>query len=395
MPNLKNLRSVMWGGHTVLLITFVAGMIDLVVLPLWITGLINSSGFSAQQAGATVSAYIFGVLVANFICGPIFMRLSGRFTVAAGFFVTSISFLSLCVVHGFVFYILAHLVGGLGAGAALSCVNGTIGHSKNPHRLFAVVNIGVGVFGILFFAIMPKLISVHGVQALFLLLSLVTALSVLAALIGFPSIENNQKRPQPAGLQLNWSVRLFSFSGVAFMTVAQSMIFSFLQKAGQIHGFSASDIGKILTVSAIINLLAPLGAKMLQYRLPAIAVAVVALLLHGCASLVVCDSGDFVWFAIAGGSLVFLVIFGHIFIFGFMSRIDPSGRLPALTPAMLMTGTAIGPILAGVVVQTSGYTALGLVAACFAWLSALTYALAGLSGVRDKSMLLAAVEVES
>jgi predicted MFS family arabinose efflux permease len=79
---------------------------------------------------------------------------------------------------------------------------------------------------------------------------------------------------------------------------------------------------------------------------------------------------------------VFLTIFSHIFMFGFISRIDRSGRMAALTPSMLMVGTAIGPFLAGTVVGAYGYHALGLTAAALAWVSAGCYFATGI-GARD------------
>ena len=57
-----------------------------------------------------------------------------------------------------------------------------------------------------------------------------------------------------------------------------------------------------------------------------------------------------------------VMIFTHTFAFGVLSRLDRSARALAGTPAMLMTGSAIGPILGGVLVQAVGYPALGAAA---------------------------------
>ena len=65
-----------------------------------------------------------------------------------------------------------------------------------------------------------------------------------------------------------------------------------------------------------------------------------------------------------GAALMFsaVMIFTHTFAFGWLARLDPSGRLVAATPAMLMTGSAIGPFLGGALVAALGYSALGLAA---------------------------------
>ena len=47
---------------------------------------------------------------------------------------------------------------------------------------------------------------------------------------------------------------------------------------------------------------------------------------------------------------------------GLLARLDPSGRAMAATPAMLMVGAAIGPILGGTLVKLFGYGSLGVAA---------------------------------
>jgi predicted MFS family arabinose efflux permease len=69
------------------------------------------------------------------------------------------------------------------------------------------------------------------------------------------------------------------------------------------------------------------------------------------------------------------MIFTHTFAFGLLSRLDSSGRAVAATPAMLMAGSAIGPIAGGTLVKYYGYGSLAVAAvliataavACFLW----------------------------
>jgi predicted MFS family arabinose efflux permease len=70
----------------------------------------------------------------------------------------------------------------------------------------------------------------------------------------------------------------------------------------------------------------------------------------------------FVPYALAASVFVAVMIFTHTFAFGLLARIDTSGRALAATPAMLMIGAAIGPVLGGTLVQTFGYSSLGVTA---------------------------------
>jgi hypothetical protein len=48
---------------------------------------------------------------------------------------------------------------------------------------------------------------------------------------------------------------------------------------------------------------------------------------------------------VAASVFAAVMIFTHTFAFGLLARLDLSGRAMAATPAMLMIGAAIGPIL--------------------------------------------------
>jgi predicted MFS family arabinose efflux permease len=68
-----------------------------------------------------------------------------------------------------------------------------------------------------------------------------------------------------------------------------------------------------------------------------------------------------------------VMIFTHTFAFGLMARLEPSGRAMAATPAMVMIGAAIGPVLGGILVQSFGYTSLGPVALVLGSLAVLCF----------------------
>ncbi|MBB3004681.1 hypothetical protein FHX57_007065 [Paraburkholderia tropica] len=56
------------------------------------------------------------------------------------------------------------------------------------------------------------------------------------------------------------------------------------------------------------------------------------------------------------------MIFTHTFLFGQLARLDKTGRAVAHTPAMLMAGSAVGPLLGGMLIVRFGFGALGFAA---------------------------------
>jgi hypothetical protein len=79
-------------------------------------------------------------------------------------------------------------------------------------------------------------------------------------------------------------------------------------------------------------------------------------------ALVVTMSTTMIPWGPAAACFVAVQIFTHTFAFGLLARLDTTGRAVAATPAMLMSGAALGPIVGGVLGQSFGFGALGLAA---------------------------------
>ena len=136
------------GGKAVLTLAHVAGMIDMVALPLWIGALMQHHGFSPPQAGITVTLFLLGVVLSSLFFAPRFNRLPRGWATAGGFALAAAAFAAasrLPVAPTSLQPLLVlHALAGLGVGCALSFTHGSIGRSANPHRLFAVVNVEIG-----------------------------------------------------------------------------------------------------------------------------------------------------------------------------------------------------------------------------------------------------------
>ena len=100
----------------------------------------------------------------------------------AGFAIACLAFLASAFVSDFASLAVLHFAGGAAIGCALSFTHGTIAHSANPHRLFAIVGMALGVFAIVFLGATPNLIAAFGGPALFRTFALVMAVAAIAAI---------------------------------------------------------------------------------------------------------------------------------------------------------------------------------------------------------------------
>lgn len=355
-------------GYAVLSVGHVAGMIDMVALPLWISALIKHYAFSPAQAGGVVTMFLLGVVAASALVAPQFARLPHRICVAAGYLAAAACFLAICRTPvdaiGFPAMAALHALAGLCSGGALSITHGVIGRTANPHRLFGVVNTALGVVGVLTFAGLPTLIDHFGPQALFLYFASIMGAAGLACAAGFPQSREPRVKdaPRQSRVRLPATAWLIIFV-VICMTFNQAMLFSFLQQLGVAHGFGEANVDGVLIALGFVNLFPGAVAAITQRRFAPIMVGFAGPTAQAAVALTLSFATAFAPFAVAGSMLVSTVIFTHVFLFGLLSRIDASGRSVAGTPAMMMIGSCTGPAVGGLIVSTVGYQGLGVMAA--------------------------------
>ncbi len=357
-------------GNFALSVGHMAGMIDLAALPIWVGVLMEYYKLQPPQAGLTVTVFLAGIVVASMILAPLFDRLRHRLVAFGGFAVGTLCFLFAArlpvSVESFQTFLLLHAVAGLGAGSALSVTHGCIGRTANPHRLFGIVNVAMGVLAIAMFATVPGLIDKHGGQTLFVAFAITMAIAAIVSLLFFPQVsqptsaQSAQRRgPIP---RVAWLI----IGVVICLALSQATVFSYVERIGVARGFGQAQIAAVLVAMGFVNLLPGILAALFQKRLSPIAVGITGPILQAILALVLTSASSFAFFAAPVAVFVTLVIFTHTFLFGLLSKVDPSGRSVAATPAMMMIGSCIGPGLGGLIVAGVGYHGLGWAVAAIA-----------------------------
>ncbi|MET3497168.1 MFS transporter [Variovorax boronicumulans] len=360
-------------GRIALMVAHCAGMIDLVALPVWVGTLVAHYHFDPQQAGLLASLFLSGAVLASAGLAPRFLPDTARLEAALGFGVAAVLFGLACLTTSFALLAALHALCGVAAGAALSATHGTIARTANPHRMFAVVGMALGVFAIVFLGGAPQLVARFGGAALFQIFAGVMALGALACALAFPRPDADEARPQHMPRQAIPRAVWCGIAGIACMGLVQSMTFSFLERAGSDRGFGVEAVTGVLIALGFVNLVpAPLAA-LLEKRVLARSVLLVGPVIQALLVVVIMSSPQFAPYAAAASVFAAVMIFTHTFAFGLMARLDRSGRAMAATPAMLMAGAAIGPLLGGTLVKTWGYASLGPVALVIAAIAVLCF----------------------
>ncbi|HBU16736.1 MAG TPA: MFS transporter [Gemmobacter sp.] len=346
-----------------------AGMIDMPALPLWVGILISGYGLAPAQAGGLVTLFLGGVVMSSLLLAPLFHRMPVRWLVPAGYAISGGCFLVMAQVQGFAALSAPHLVAGLFTGMSLSMVHGSMARAANPHRIFALGGLALGVSGIALFIVLPPLVTHHGPQTLFLLLGGIMLLGALVTLFLFPQPPRQaaaRAAPAPRFSRATW----YGMMGVLCMAFVQAMIFSFAERIGADRGFAPDLVQRALILSGFVSATPAAMAALLQHRLPPIPVAVAGAILQAVVACVIVGGTGYPAYLAGVMLFSFVMLFTHTFVFGHLARIEPSGRANAATPAMVMAGSATAPLLGGMLVQISGYGALGIVALCLAAVAA-------------------------
>lgn len=348
-------------GRTVLSIAHVAGMIDMAALPVWVGALITKYQMSPQQAGGLVTIFLASVVIASLVGAPLFRRLPARVMAPIGFALASLAFFALSSADDYLMMALLHAAGGLSVGWGLSFTHGTMGRTSNPHRMFAMGGLALGIFAVIFLGLTPKLIESMGGPVLFQVFAGLMLFTAVVTAIAFPTppiADAAEAASTRSGSRIPSAV-WGGIVGIGLMALIQAMMFSFMERLGSTRGFTSEQVQAVLIAVGFLNLLPPVVATLLQNRVSANKVLVAGPVLQAVLALIITQSSGYVFFFAASSVYVFVMIFTHIFAFGMFAAQDPSGRAVAATPAMIMTGSAIAPILGGVLVQNLGFEWLG------------------------------------
>lgn len=353
-------------GATALVIGHFSGMLDLIALPVWVGALVERFQFTPQSAGAVVTLFLVGAVLASLVLAPRFNRMNQRLAASAGFAVAAAAFFVAAGRTGFAELAFLHLIAGLAVGTALSMVHGTMGRATNPHRLFAMAGIALGLFAIVLLALLPQLMIAFGAPVLFWAFGGIMAFAATVAILFFPNVERSVEQGRRPFNRATW----FTILGISFMTFNQAMVFSFVEVIGRARGFEPGHVLAVLIALGFVNFLFPSPlAALLQTRISATVVTQAGPAVQAMLALVVTSATTIVAWAPAAATFVAIQIFTHTFAFGLLARLDPTGRAVAATPAMLMVGAALGPIVGGALGENYGYPALGMAAVVVSMIS--------------------------
>jgi DHA1 family inner membrane transport protein len=358
------------------------GILVLYVIP-FIVGA-TTDGFDAREGTAgIVSSWELGVMAAvAMLLAARYERLdkhrwslAGAFAFIVGY---GLSLWSLETGQWYVFLIARGIVGA-GEGILFGISSGLAAQTAKPDRTFAWFSGSHIVVSILCFWALPIAMDWLGSAGALLTMA---GVGVLAApLVGWtpdPSAakvrdsldSSNAHAPSspPTRERIGLMAVLLLLS-VGSLNLGLNTLFPFTERIGLSIGFTLPEIGRILTLGAVVSIIGPIAAGVSATRGGrtwslglGVAVQVAATFIF-----VYCAS-HLLWagaYVISSATLMYFMPL----LYGLVAYYDRTGRINAAAASVTAWMSAAGPLLSGLVLNAGGnYRAIG-------WLAALSYAL--------------------
>jgi predicted MFS family arabinose efflux permease len=241
----------------------------------------------------------------------------------------------------------------LGGGTLMVLCMTSAATSGNRDRVYGLWVVGQLVAGALGLFVLPHLFDAFGLRALYVVLA-VLALIASPLTRGFdPALGGaSGKQVQQAGSGINgksgtWLLATLVIGGVLAFYVAIGGVWTFASKAASLAGLDAGHTGELLAVASVMGIVGAACASFIGNR-----IARAAMLLTGYAILVAALLGLSAHPGSTGyAAAIFAFKFAWTFVLPFIlaaaAKTDTSGRLIATLNFVIGAGLAIGPLIAG------------------------------------------------
>ncbi len=337
------------------------GYMFLLFLPGLVGEMVDSLGFTFEEAGYVASAHLGGMMIGALIATGLVARINMR----TGLFLALVGLVSLEVASSFVgsaaLMIGVRVATGICCGFATGMGAACISSTKNPERVFALMVMAqfamgcIGLFG------MPYI----GLKAGFFALATL-GISVIATLEWFPSkIEDEAvegEAPVERASLMSMPVIITLLSLFLFY-VFNNSIWTYLDRIGTAANIAIETIGMGLGLSMLAGMLGGIMAFVIGGKFGLLTPLAVGLGAMTWGAWVIMGSFSMTIYFVSTAVFNAALAVNIAYYMGYCAALDHSGRTVVLANFVIAAGLAVGPILGAELVSDTGFDKLLLVSA--------------------------------
>ncbi|HET9032867.1 MAG TPA: YbfB/YjiJ family MFS transporter [Dokdonella sp.] len=350
-----------------------AGFFYINIMAAIVDGLITGLDFSNAQAGMVGSANIYGASVGALCAVFVVRRVEWRPALVILFSLLMAIDLASTVIRDPTVLIAVRAVHGLIGGLSVGIAYSVMARLNSPDRAFGVLLVlqfGLGGLGVMY---LPLLVPLYGAQILFFVLATLTAIALVSMLAIPKRLCKNRSRAELEAIPASYRKLTVILSLLAlFLFQAGNMaLAAFIIRLGEHAHLTRDFIGQALGWATWIGaagagLVIFMGTRFGRLR-PLIAAFL--LTFAGTAGFFWSESQPIFMVANVGTAITWSFVVPYLF--GMISRLDPTGRLAALGGFVSKCGLASGPLVAGLLLGEDNFDLLIWVAMAALALSSL------------------------
>lgn len=341
----------------------VIGSSGFLFAPFVVGGLADGYGLTSAQAGLVVGIEMAGATAAA--CIVAFSTTVARLRHLPMLCLSIIAIASAvsAAAHDLTELSVLRFVVGLGEGGAIADAYARLGGTPIPDRSFAILLAACLLTGAAGLYLLPWAIALWSISALFI------SIAAIAAVAAF-FMHTNESRSGVASTPMRRGDRDFPLQQIAIASIAvfaffatQGAVWAFAERLGRAAGIDGASIGAALALANFAGLGAALLVAVIGSRLGSVAPLAIGGTLATVAVAVLVNVKNALSYAALICALQFLWCWCVPYFLGTLSRLITEQRLMAIGVMSQLTGLAVGPLAAAVVLD-SGHTYSSVVQLC-------------------------------
>ncbi|MDF2395671.1 MFS transporter [Pseudomonas sp. 3MA1] len=255
--------------------------------------------------------------------------------------------------HDYSLLLMARFGSALAGGSLMIICLASAAASPTPSRAYGFWVMGQLVLGAIGLSLLPMLFQRFGLGACYLILALLMTLC-LPLVRCFPAGATRPGADAPPAPAISRLKAGLGILGILTFYISLSGVWTFIGAIGSQSGLSAQTSGDILAIATLMGIVGALCATLFGDRLPRSALLLLGYGLMAGSVLLLLDQPQLARFALAALVFKFTWTFILPLILARMAEMDRSGRLMNASNLVISAGLAIGPSLAGRLIESSG-----------------------------------------
>lgn len=225
--------------------------------------------------------------------------------------------------------------------------------TANPSRVYGLWVMGQLVVGAIGLSVLPRLFEHYGLAACYLILAVLMTLFLPLARYfpqGSPTAQQSlDERPRAA----KWKVAL-GILGILSFYISLSGVWTFIGAISANAGISAEASGEVLAIATVMGIVGAGCASLIGDRLPRVVLLLLGYGLMAGSVLLLLGQPTLARLALAALAFKFTWTFILPLILACLADLDRSGKLMNASNLVIGGGLAIGPAIAGRLIESSG-----------------------------------------